>query len=283
MSFISDVFDSVIQVVSDAIGGVKDAVATIATTLATIGYAISEFIADMRAILNNALGSVLPEQVAEWMSLEWFLIDTAAAYGAGFLQNIANAIRSGKLTDIFDVVSPAVAVAIRDARKQARASSLPIPPHILAMIRRSADRNFLTDVARYTTIARLDGDKRFFFVWNKFKGNTSAITLMDTIVFVDPPDFQDPDDQFLILHELKHVLQFEALGVERFIQEYLQERISSGDVPSFEREADLYACSILPFGRPHYIGACPMRLTTLKRMTKVKIPPLKKSRNRAAR
>lgn len=211
----------------------------------------------MTLVAQRALGTIAPPFVAQWVGLEWFLAETAAAYGAAFLQNLANAVRTGDFGGIFNVVSPAVAVAVRNGRNEARQGALVVPPNILALIPDKHDRDFVKESVRYATIRHIE-DKRFFYVWEKFNDNASAITLIDTIIFVEPPDFQDYDDQFLFLHEIKHALQYKHLGLDAFVNQYLQQKMAGTDPVPFEREADLYACSILPYGRPHYIGACPL-------------------------
>ena len=256
MSFFDDVVNVVKTVVENATGMVGTAVAQITAAFAQIGYTLVDFIDQLTLQIQDALSDVLPDEVAQWVGLSWFLVETAAFYGVAFLQNFSNAVRTGKFGDILDVVTPAVVIAIRLARNEARHNALRIPQEIVALIPDRKDRNYVLDAVRYTTIKRID-DKKFFYVWSKFKGDIKGITLLDTICLVEPPDFQDANTIFLLLHEIKHSLQFRDIGEDKFMQQYLLEKITKHDPPSFEIEADKYACSIRPNGNPSYISDCP--------------------------
>lgn len=254
-SFFDDVIGAVVGIVTTAVGIVHGTIAGIAAIFALIGFVIADVIHTWRTVLEQALGLVLPGEVAKWVTLSWYLIDTGTQYGAAFLQNLANALRTGKISDILDVVTPALVVAVKNGAREARPSALEVPKNVLRLIPDAGDRAWIEEKVRYTTIQRID-DKRFVYVWNEFKGHVEAITLIDTIVFVKPPDFQDSIDVFVMLHELKHTLQYRDMGVDVFIHEYIQDRGTQAATPRFENEADLYACSIMPYGHPRYIGTC---------------------------
>ncbi len=260
MSFFDDVVNVVTTIVENATGMVGTAVAQITDAFAQIGYSLVDFIDQITLViedaLEDALSDVLPDEVAKWVGLYWFLAKTATFYGVAFLQNFSNAVRTGKFGDILDVVTPAVVIAIRLARNEARHNALRIPDEIVDLIPDMADRNYVLEAVKYTTIKRID-DKRFFYVWSKLKGDIKGITLLDTICLVEPPDFQDADTIFLLVHEIKHSLQFRDIGEDNFMRQYLLEKIKKHDPPSFETEADKYACSILPYGNPSYIFECP--------------------------
>jgi hypothetical protein len=253
MSFFGDITNTVVNVVKDAIGAIGGVAGKITSDLATVGYDFAGLVNVTTSILQNVSAKVLPEEVAKWVSIQWFLVNTAANYGPAFLQNLSNAIKTGKILEIFNVITPAVVAAARDARDQARKGSRPLPKHISDMIPDQKDRYYVADAVQYTTVK--ENDQKFFFIWRHFSGGTVAITLGDTIIFVKEPDFTKLDDQFTTLHEIKHTLQYRKLGIDQFIYDYLDSKAKS-QTPGFELEADMYACSIIPNGHPVYIPRC---------------------------
>lgn len=271
MGFFSDVVNSVGKVIEDAAGAVVDGVATVIGTVAKIGMDIGELVDRLTTVVSEAFqvvaGDLVPNEVAKWLSVIEFLIDTAAAYPGQFLQNLETAIKTGDLISIIDVVTPAVTAAMKTARDQVRYGSLRLPEEVRWMIPDPRDRAWVEETVRYTTIGRAD-NKKFFYVWNFFKGDASAICLMDTIVFVDTPDFQQPATVFLALHEVKHALQFRDMGPDRFMREYLLDRAKGREPAQLEVDADNYACSIMPWGQPHYIPKCPVSPALIKRLAK---------------
>jgi hypothetical protein len=277
MGFLSDVVKTVTKVVEDVVAVGTDALAKVVRSVAkmqmTLEYFVDRMTDVVTAAYGAAAGTLVPEEVGRWISLIEFVVDTAAGLPSAFLNNLANAIKTGTLLNIVDVITPTVTQAMKEAREHARSGSLKIPEEIRDLIPDQNDRAWIAEAVRYTTVERTD-NKGFFYVWRFFKGDATAITLMDTIVFDNVPDFQNSATVFLMLHELKHTLQFRDLGTETFMRRYLVEKARSREPVALEVEADHYACSIMPWGQPHYIDFCPISPAHLSEIATSGIPIL---------
>lgn len=58
----------------------------------------------------------------------------------------------------------------------------------------------------------------------------NAVTYVDTIFFAERSGYRDPPPLSLLFHELVHVVQFEVLGVERFLRRYVEGYLEHGQV-----------------------------------------------------
>ncbi len=258
MSWFDDVLNIVVGVVQKAIDIHRDAFTAVLDALAQVGHDLATFSDYFRTGLEKLYANVVPEDVARWITLNWYLLETATQYGASFIANFSAALKTGRLGEIFDLIKPAAATAMRNARREAVPSAQPLPPSIISLIPDANDRGYLAD-CRYTTYDQID-DKRFVEAWSFFTGRfrpADAITLIDVILFKRPPDLLKPADIFTFVHEVKHLLQFRDKGVDSIVSDYLDDVASKRPIPVLEEDADLFACSLVPGQTPHYIGACP--------------------------
>lgn len=97
--------------------------------------------------------------------------------------------------------------------------------------------------------------------------DADAIVVKDVIVFRDGkvPSSETIADKYLWAHELYHVFQYKELGTQRFAERFMGEELGfkASDnaypgVNSIERDADLFACKLVPNAKPTYITRCPM-------------------------
>lgn len=258
----ADVIGIVVNVVEQFVQEVGKAVAFVLDAAALIGYTLDAFVAQLEGLVVSALGKAVPAEAAKWISTISYLVHTyqraQPPLGPAFLQALGNALRSGQLPDVAMVLGPAMADSIREANKQAWPKALPLPSHIVALVKPHLDRNateYVRETVRYTVLNYVD-DRDFFYIWSHFKDGVSAIAVERTIVFVDVPDFQDRCDVFTCVHEIKHMLQFRELGVDEFTRRYLHDK-ARGTTVALEVEADKWACRIVPGCKPGYIGRCP--------------------------
>jgi hypothetical protein len=244
------------KLIKKAFDTVKDITAFIADKLAKIGTTIAKIIDDVTDIIEAALGKILPDFVTKIVSVIISIIDFGAYLDAAFLQNLSNFIKSGKLLDLLDFVSPTVHALIQKMRAEARPKSLSTPKIVVEQIPDSVFKGQVGDILKYNHLKNLD--TRFFWqIWAHFKGEKTAICMIDTIIFVDETDFRQPHYIFEYLHEAKHFAQYASMGSLDFVRSYLKEEIFKSGINKFESEADVYACSIYPFSKPAYIGVCP--------------------------
>lgn len=64
----------------------------------------------------------------------------------------------------------------------------------------------------------------------------NAVTLIDTIIFRRPSDAED--NVALWAHELKHVQQYQQLGVEEFARRYTR-NYDDLEAPAYKTEAEV--------------------------------------------
>jgi uncharacterized protein YciU (UPF0263 family) len=258
MGWFDDVRNAVVSVVQKAIDIHRDAFTAVLDALAQVGHDLVTFSEYFRTGLEKLYANVVPQDVARWVTLNWFLLETAAEYGASFISNFSAALKTGRLAEIFDLVKPAAVTAMRNARLEVLHSAERLPSSIICLIPDANDRAYLAE-CKYTTYDRVD-DKRFAEVWSHFCDKTSpnsAITLIDVVLFRKAPDLLEPADIFLFVHEVKHLLQFRDKGVDSFVSDYLDDKASGRQVPMLEEEADLFACGLVHGQQPHYIAKCP--------------------------
>jgi len=125
-----------------------------------------------------------------------------------------------------------LAKTITDERDGARPKSRLIPPAIRATLAPYFRTTpFVLDRARWVVADEVGPGLTALLLLNP---DIAALTLDDVIVFRDPKAAQK--NHALWTHELVHVLQYSALGVAGFIQEY----INSGGL-TLEQEADGFA------------------------------------------
>ena len=137
------------------------------------------------------------------------------------------------LKDVEVMASSSLAFALRQARDEATASgSEPIPMHIRAQLEPWYDFAVL-DAARYRV-----GDEQQISAANALLQNpdVNAVTLIDTIIFRHASDAED--NVALWAHELKHVQQYQELGVEAFATAYTR-NYEALEGPAYKVEAEV--------------------------------------------
>ncbi|MBA6065064.1 DUF4157 domain-containing protein [Pseudomonas mosselii] len=137
------------------------------------------------------------------------------------------------LQDVERMATGSLVFALRQARDEATASgSQPIPLHIRAQLEPWYDFAVL-DAARYRV-----GDEQQISAANALLQNpdVNAVTLIDTIIFRRSADAED--NVALWAHELKHVQQYQELGVEEFAKRYTRD-YQALEGPAYEIEAQV--------------------------------------------
>lgn len=137
------------------------------------------------------------------------------------------------LQDVERMATGSLVFALRQARDEATASgSQPIPLHIRAQLEPWYDFAVL-DAARYRV-----GDEQQISAANALLQNpdVNAVTLIDTIIFRRTTDAED--NVALWAHELKHVQQYQELGVEEFAKRYTRD-YQALEGPAYEIEAQV--------------------------------------------
>ncbi|MGG7599094.1 DUF4157 domain-containing protein [Pseudomonas sp. B21-023] len=135
------------------------------------------------------------------------------------------------LQDVERMATGSLVFALRQARDEAAANGTqPIPLHIRAQLEPWYDFAVL-DAARYRI-----GNEQQISAANALLQNpdVNAVTLIDTVIFRRPADAED--NVALWAHELKHVQQYQALGVEGFAQQYTRD-YQALEGPAYEIEA----------------------------------------------
>lgn len=135
------------------------------------------------------------------------------------------------LQDIERMATGSLVYALRQARDEAAANGTqPIPLHIRAQLEPWYDFAVL-DAARYRV-----GNEQQISAANALLQNpdVNAVTLIDTVIFRRPGDAED--NVALWAHELKHVQQYQELGVEGFAQQYTRD-YQTLEGPAYEIEA----------------------------------------------
>jgi len=135
------------------------------------------------------------------------------------------------LQDVERMATGSLVFALRQARDEATANGTqPIPLHIRAQLETWYDFAVL-DAARYRV-----GNEQQISAANALLQNpdVNAVTLIDTVIFRRPADAED--NVALWAHELKHVQQYQALGVEGFAQQYTRD-YQALEGPAYEIEA----------------------------------------------
>ncbi|WP_236248196.1 eCIS core domain-containing protein [Pseudomonas mosselii] len=137
------------------------------------------------------------------------------------------------LQDVERMATGSLVFALRQARDEATVSgSQPIPLHIRAQLEPWYDFAVL-DAARYRV-----GDEQQISAANALLQNpdVNAVTLIDTIIFRRSADAED--NVALWAHELKHVQQYQELGVEEFAKRYTRD-YQALEGPAYEIEAQV--------------------------------------------
>ncbi|MBC3451723.1 hypothetical protein ACVWZ5_000247 [Pseudomonas sp. TE6283] len=137
------------------------------------------------------------------------------------------------LQDVERMATGSLVFALRQARDEATVSgSQPIPLHIRAQLEPWYDFAVL-DAARYRV-----GDEQQISAANALLQNpdVNAVTLIDTIIFRRSTDAED--NAALWAHELRHVQQYQELGVEEFARRYTRD-YQALEGPAYEIEAQV--------------------------------------------
>lgn len=137
------------------------------------------------------------------------------------------------LQDVERMASGSLVFALRQARDAATANGTqPIPLHIRAQLEPWYDFAVL-DAARYQV-----GSEQQISAANALLQNpdVNAVTLIDTVIFRRPGDAED--NVALWAHELKHVQQYQELGVEEFARRYTRD-YQALEGPAYEIEAQV--------------------------------------------
>ncbi|WP_194792002.1 DUF4157 domain-containing protein [Pseudomonas sp. UFMG81] len=135
------------------------------------------------------------------------------------------------LQDVERMATASLVFALRQARDEATANGTqPIPLHIRAQLEPWYDFAVL-DAARYRV-----GNEQQVSAANALLQNpdVNAVTLIDTVIFRRPADAED--NVALWAHELKHVQQYQELGVEEFARRYTR-NYDDLEGPAYEIEA----------------------------------------------
>lgn len=137
------------------------------------------------------------------------------------------------LKDVEVVASSSLVFALQQARDEATANGTqPIPLHIRVQLEPWYDFAVL-DAARYRV-----GDEQQVSAANALLQNpdVNAVTLIDTIIFRHATDAED--NVALWAHELKHVQQYQQLGVEEFARRYTR-NYDELEAPAYKIEAEV--------------------------------------------
>ncbi|MFV3383369.1 MULTISPECIES: DUF4157 domain-containing protein [Pseudomonas] len=137
------------------------------------------------------------------------------------------------LKDVELMASGSLAFALRQAHDEATTQGTePIPLHIRAQLEPWYDFAVL-DAARYRV-----GDEEQVSAANALLQNpdVNAVTLIDTIIFRHAQDAED--NVALWAHELKHVQQYQELGVEEFARRYTR-NYEDLEGPAYKIEAEV--------------------------------------------
>ncbi|QXH44923.1 DUF4157 domain-containing protein [Pseudomonas xanthosomatis] len=135
--------------------------------------------------------------------------------------------------DVENMATASLVFALRQARDDANASGTqPIPLHIRAQLEPWYDFAVL-DAARYRV-----GNEQQISAANALLQNpdVNAVTLIDTVIFRRSTDAED--NVALWAHELKHVQQYQQLGVEEFARRYTR-NYDELEAPAYEIEAEV--------------------------------------------
>lgn len=137
------------------------------------------------------------------------------------------------LQGIEQMAAKSLALALQQVRDQAQArGTQSIPLHIRAQLEPWYDFAVL-DAARYRVD---DGQSLGSASALMHNPDINALTLIDTIIFRHATDAED--DLVLWAHELKHVQQYQALGVDGFAQRYTHD-FDSLEAPAYVIEAEV--------------------------------------------
>jgi len=112
-----------------------------------------------------------------------------------------------------DVISLTLGQALQRSRDEARAGSRPMPERVKKALTPFYDAELL-DTVRYRVGDTSQAGVAGFAIRN---GNAAAVTLIDTVVFKED---QYTTDLELWAHEIHHVEQFRAWGVNGFASRY---------------------------------------------------------------
>ncbi|QXH49517.1 DUF4157 domain-containing protein [Pseudomonas fakonensis] len=135
--------------------------------------------------------------------------------------------------DVENMATASLVFALRQARDEANASGTqPIPLHIRAQLEPWYDFAVL-DAARYRV-----GNEQQISAANALLQNpdVNAVTLIDTVIFRRSTDAED--NVALWAHELKHVQQYQQLGVEEFARRYTR-NYDELEAPAYKIEAEV--------------------------------------------
>ncbi|UVK97011.1 DUF4157 domain-containing protein [Pseudomonas sp. B21-048] len=140
----------------------------------------------------------------------------------------------GSLPDgIYQIAAPALALWLTQARAEAASAGIqPIPAHIREQLLRWYDPSVL-DTARYKVSDNGQFNAATAMLQNPDVG---AVTLIDIILFRDAQTAEQ--NTALWAHELKHVQQFQAWGVEGFAQRYTQDS-NAVEAPAYAIQAEV--------------------------------------------
>lgn len=129
-----------------------------------------------------------------------------------------------------------LAEAIRISRNRARQSCRPLPRHVAADLSYFFPAEVMRRVCYSTDWgAAQNGTLQQFVLSN---GHANAIALGDVIVFADPRLLED---RWLWAHEMRHIEQYQVLGIEEFSRRYIW------DSRELENDADDYADHVMSY------------------------------------
>ncbi|MBR1296636.1 hypothetical protein [Bradyrhizobium sp. AUGA SZCCT0042] len=149
---------------------------------------------------------------------------------------------------------------LRKARNDLWDKAYPIPASIIQAM--PAELHPVLGKCRMMQLSDVPGKINYPNFAVRHLNESQNCTLIDLVVF-DPIPPQDTNHDYA--HEFWHLHQFDVLGVEEFVKQYLtadfKPKTTGGpddDVNAMEREADYFACRHFPIPNPAYVDHCPV-------------------------
>jgi hypothetical protein len=166
-----------------------------------------------------------PAQIVDADADRGFTTPDPSAAVRGLLQSLPPDVAQALL----DQAGTTLVLAIRQAHAEAAPAARPMPPQLRQMLAPYFPADVLATV-RFTTNARSGAGLQTLLMQRN--AHVAAVTVDDIIVFRSDEDAANP---CLWAHELVHVQQYGAMGVERFAFLYAI-RFNDIESPAYEYE-----------------------------------------------
>ncbi|MCL6684099.1 DUF4157 domain-containing protein [Sphingomonas alba] len=180
---------------------------------------------------------------------------------AAYLTAVAQFIRTGNFRDLDPTVA-IVAAQIARERDRLWSRGRPLTEAEFNLIPNNKARSNAFLGVRVLSRRQVPGELSIPKLAFAHFETTTAICLIDVIVFNGPiPGTNEVNDKHKWAHELQHVLQYQRLGLIRFVREWLAGALGPRSEATcgtsyIEIDADIWACSIYPDAEPAYIPYC---------------------------